>query len=109
MTPAKPVAERPSAVVQAEERVTAAKQKWDKQRAALEAAFRKQYEEQEQSRPTANRGTLEELKRRFAAQSPQQESTPHRAAREAIDAYLKRATPSTACHRGSAPENRDSW
>jgi hypothetical protein len=39
---------------------------------------------------------LEELKRRFAASSPQQESTPHRAAREAVDSYLQRATAENA-------------
>jgi hypothetical protein len=39
---------------------------------------------------------LEELKKRFVAVSPAGESTPHRAAREAIDANMKRATPSTA-------------
>jgi hypothetical protein len=46
----------------------------------------------------AQRGlpALEELKRRLAASSPQQESTPHRAAREAVDSYWQRATPENA-------------
>jgi hypothetical protein len=39
---------------------------------------------------------LQELKRRFAASSPAQESTPHRAAREAVDSYLQRATAENA-------------
>jgi len=39
---------------------------------------------------------LRELKRRFAASSPAEESTPHRAAREAVDAYLERATSENA-------------
>jgi hypothetical protein len=39
---------------------------------------------------------LQELKRRFAASSPAQESTPHRAAREAVDSYLQRATTENA-------------
>jgi hypothetical protein len=39
---------------------------------------------------------LEELKRRFAAASPAQESTPHRAAREAVDSYFQRATAENA-------------
>ena len=38
---------------------------------------------------------LQELKRRFAS-SPAQESTPHRAAREAVDSYLQRATAENA-------------
>jgi len=39
---------------------------------------------------------LEELKRRFASQSSQEESTAHRAAREAVDSYLQRATAANA-------------
>jgi hypothetical protein len=39
---------------------------------------------------------FQELKRRFAAASPAQESTPHRAAREAVDSYLQRATAENA-------------
>lgn len=39
---------------------------------------------------------LQELKRRFAASSPAEESTPHRAAREAVDSYLQRATAENA-------------
>ena len=39
---------------------------------------------------------LQELKRRFAASSPAQESTPHRAAREGVDSYLQRATSENA-------------
>lgn len=38
---------------------------------------------------------LEEMKKRFETRSSQ-ETTPHRAAREAIDAYLQRANPSNA-------------
>jgi hypothetical protein len=39
---------------------------------------------------------LEELKRRFASRSSQEESTAHRAAREAVDSYLQRATAAIA-------------
>jgi hypothetical protein len=39
---------------------------------------------------------LEGLKRAFAVQSAQAESVAHQSAREAIDAYLQRATPATA-------------
>ena len=39
---------------------------------------------------------LQEIKRRLAASSPAQESTPHRAAREAVDSYLQRATAENA-------------
>jgi hypothetical protein len=39
---------------------------------------------------------LQELKRRFAASATAQESTPHRAAREAVDSYLQRATAENA-------------
>jgi hypothetical protein len=39
---------------------------------------------------------LEGLKRGFAVQTPQGESAAHQAAREAVDAYVQRATPATA-------------
>ena len=39
---------------------------------------------------------LEALKRGFAVQTAQGESVPHQSAREAVDAYLQRATPATA-------------
>jgi DNA polymerase III delta prime subunit len=39
---------------------------------------------------------LEDLKRGFAVQAPQGESAAHQSAREAVDAYLQRATPATA-------------
>lgn len=44
------------------------------------------------------RGTaaLQELQRRFAVTAPQAESTAHRAAREAVDGYLQRATAANA-------------
>ena len=45
---------------------------------------------------TRGAAALEELKRRFASPSSQEESTAHRAAREAIDAYLQRTTAANA-------------